>query len=367
MDVKVDRSACASAAPCLHEGPLMVSARAAVDAARRLGVNQQATAIRSRSVPYVFDGMERVFAAGLPPAAPLIEMIDRLTDMLTNASRDVFGQRHGDARVDRDSRSVAEITGEHYGRLFKEFSSTSYWDEPVRLLRQRLERNEIAPQNWEGGRLLDAGCGGGRYTVAWRMLRAGHVVGVDVSEVGVGDARERVRQAGIDGVEFETGDVLDLPFDADSFDAVFSNGVLHHTVDWRRGIREVVRVLKPGGFGWLYLIEKPGGFFWDLIEFLREIMRDDDRSDVRRVLQSSGLPANRVFYMLDHVMVPINVRSTPAEVEQALASAGATIVRRLSRGADFDRVEALQRGEPFAADKYGVGENRYVFSKHVNR
>src|SRR5436190_8479931 len=117
MDVKVDRAE--YAAPCLHEGPLMASARAAVDAARRLGVTQHATAIRSRSVPHVFDGMERVFASGLPPAGPLIEMIDRLTGMFADASRDVVAQRESDAPGE-DTRSVAEITGEHYGRLFKE-------------------------------------------------------------------------------------------------------------------------------------------------------------------------------------------------------------------------------------------------------
>ena len=67
--------------------------------------------------------------------------------------------------------------------------------------------------------------------------------------------------------------------------------------------------------------------------------------------------------MLDHVMVPINIRLRPEEIEYCLAKAGATGVRRLNRGTDFDRIEKIYQEEPFATVKYGVGENRYVFSK----
>src|SRR4029077_425809 len=126
-----------------------------------------------------------------------------------------------------------------YGRLFREFSATSFWDEPVKLLRERLERNFVNEVSWKGQRVLDAGCGGGRYSVAWRLLGAAHVTGLDVSKTGLADARDRVKTAGIDGVEFEPGSVLRLPFTDDVFDVVFSNGVLHHTVDWREGLFEL--------------------------------------------------------------------------------------------------------------------------------
>jgi ubiquinone/menaquinone biosynthesis C-methylase UbiE len=351
-------------APCLETGPLMHSGRAAVAAAEALGTSASATATRARCVPLVFDGMERVFASNQNPAPALCALLDEVTAICTSAAAGTPSRPEATSqRLDRDRGDLADITGEHYGRLFREFSSPSFWDEPVRLLRERLERNDVSPASWEGANVLDAGCGGGRYTVAWRLLKAASVVGFDVSPTGVANARDRVREAGIDGVTFETGDVLKMPYDDRTFDVAFSNGVLHHTRDWRTGIVELVRVLKSGGLGWLYLIESPGGFFWDLIEVLRVIMRDDDRDLSRRALEADHLPANRIFYMLDHVMVPINVRLTPQEVEDALSAAGATSIRRLTRGADFDRVEAIHRGDPFATDKYGVGENRYVFSK----
>ena len=70
-----------------------------------------------------------------------------------------------------------------------------------------------------------------------------------------------------------------------------------------------------------------------------------------------------VFYMLDHVMAPINDRLTPKEIEDELAKAGAKEIRRLTRGTDFDRIEAIYQKKPYAKEHFGVGENRHVFTK----
>ena len=43
------------------------------------------------------------------------------------------------------------------------------------------------------------------------------------------------------------GDVTHLPYEADTFDAVFNFAVLHHVPDWKAGLREIARVLKVGG------------------------------------------------------------------------------------------------------------------------
>ncbi|MFN6204671.1 MAG: hypothetical protein ACK496_19660, partial [Acidobacteriota bacterium] len=126
---------------------------------------------------------------------------------------------------------------------------------------------------------------------------------------------------------------------------------------------QLVRVLKPGGLGWLYLIENPGGLFWEMIEIMRQIMANEEHRLAREILGLMGLPANRIFYMLDHVLAPVNLRLTPQEIEEALGDSGAVAVQRLARGTDFDRIERLHRGEPYASVKYGVGENRYIFSR----
>lgn len=199
--------------------------------------------------------------------------------------------------------------------------------------------------------------------MALKRLGFAEVVGVDYSEEAIASANERLELAGIEQVSFERGDVLDLPFADACFDFVFSNGVLHHTRDMERGVMELLRVLKRNGRGFIYLIEKPGGIFWDVIEILRPVMRPVPYELARQQFAVLGVPPNRRFYVLDHIMVPINIRSTAENVRALLESAGAVDIRRLTRGTDFDRVEQKHCQVPFHDVKYGIGENRFFFSK----
>lgn len=353
-------------APCLREGAIAENGRELVLASRSLGPNRWATTLRAWCVPYLFGKMENVFASNENPNDGINTALADLTALLKSAANCNFSDLPDVVKSGQENQEdapVEQVTGEHYGQLFKQFSSSSYWDEPVRLLKDRLERNGIEISSIKGKKVIDVGCGGGRYSVAWRLLGAGEVLGYDVSATGIADARKRVETADVDNVIFQEGNVLSLPFADNSFDIVYSNGVLHHTVDWATGVSELVRVLKPGGLGWLYLIENPGGLFWDLIEILRVVTQDEDKSVAREALRLVGVPANRIFYMLDHVMVPINVRLTPQEIENCLETSGASQIRRLERGTGFDRVEHIYQNNPFAEIKYGVGENRHVFTK----
>jgi len=352
-----------STAPSSWSGELASAAADVVRAARELGETRWASTMRAWCVPYLFHGMEAVFGSGEDPTPGLTTLFGRLSAYLDASRASGMGTLGEHASNRATDVAVESMTGEHYGRLFREFDAKSFAAEPARLLRARLERNEVTLPDLAKARVLDAGCGGGRYSVAWHLLGAGDVVGVDVSEPGIADARRRATAMNLERVTFDHLDVVELPLPDNSFDIVFSNGVLHHTRDWYRGVSNLVRVLKTGGLGWLYLIENPGGYFWDVIELLREVMKDEVHENARIAVAGLGLPANRVFYMLDHVMAPINLRLTADEIRDALVKAGAREIRRLHRGADFDRVEQIHRSDPFAAIKYGGGEHRFVFSK----
>lgn len=101
--------------------------------------------------------------------------------------------------------------------------------------------------------ILDCGFGG----TAWGLelfARAGarSLSGIDLNPRWRERAETRLRSHGIP-MDLRTGSVLELPFDADSFDYVHCNGVLHHTPDWQKGIMEIRRVLRPGGVMFLML------------------------------------------------------------------------------------------------------------------
>lgn len=103
----------------------------------------------------------------------------------------------------------------------------------------------LLPSLRPGLDLLDVGCGPGTITVdlAGRVA-PGRVVGIDTAAEVVAVANDGTRAA---TVEFEVGDVYALAFDDASFDVVHAHQVLQHLADPVAALREMLRVLRPGG------------------------------------------------------------------------------------------------------------------------
>lgn len=114
-----------------------------------------------------------------------------------------------------------------------------------------------SPDELAGKVVLDAGCGSGRFSRAAAELGARQVIGLDISSA-VEEARRVVN--GCQNAAIVKGDILKLPFRGESFDMIFSIGVLHHLPDPRRGFHELTRYLKPGGklYIWVYSREGNG-------------------------------------------------------------------------------------------------------------
>jgi SAM-dependent methyltransferase len=116
---------------------------------------------------------------------------------------------------------------------------------------------------FRGRRLLEIGIGAGTDFLQW--VRAGtQAHGIDLTEEAVANVRARLEVYGLSAVEVKTGDAENLPYPDASFDVVYSWGVLHHTPDTPRSLREVVRVLAPGGVGKIMLYNRRSvvGLIW---------------------------------------------------------------------------------------------------------
>ena len=112
--------------------------------------------------------------------------------------------------------------------------------------RQRAaDRAEVGP----GDAVLDVCCGTGDLSLelAGRVAPGGHVVGCDFSEPMLDLAREKAGARGVEGVRFEWADALELPYDEGRFDAVTVGFGVRNFADRDRGLREMARVLRPGG------------------------------------------------------------------------------------------------------------------------
>jgi len=171
---------------------------------------------------------------------------------------------------------------------------TRYLDAPESFAAHAAVRYRLEPHiaifaqfaSARGKRILEVGVGLGADYLEW--LRAGAIAtGIDLSPFSIEQARRRCETAGYKP-DLQTGDGEHLTFQSDTFDVVYSYGVMHHSPDVQRCIDEAWRVLKPGGEARIMLYHHPsltGLMLWLRFGLLR---RKPVRQTVYEHLESPG-------------------------------------------------------------------------------
>jgi len=180
------------------------------------------------------------------------------------------------------------------------------------------KRTGIRPEELRGKLILDVGCGMGRFAeVATRW--GARVVGIDLSEACEVAARNLSER------QFAAlqADVMQLPFAPESFDLIYSIGVLHHTPDCEQAFKSLPQYLKPGGTiaVWLYSGYNKWFRFSDLYRKVTHRISPSTLNaflsvavpvlyHVDRGLRAVPVIGNPVAGLVHHVF-PVNLRPEP--------------------------------------------------------
>jgi len=101
----------------------------------------------------------------------------------------------------------------------------------------------------ESKNILDVCCGTGDIAIGiGRHLKTSQITALDFSSAMLQIAKKRAQTAQIKNTEFVLGDALSLPFKDNTFDTVTISFGLRNTSDYRKVLKEIQRVLKPGGY-----------------------------------------------------------------------------------------------------------------------
>lgn len=123
---------------------------------------------------------------------------------------------------------------------FEEIESYRYRDQAIIHAFAQFTR-------YHGKKVLEVGFGAGTDFIQW--LRAGaRVSGIDLTQEGLDNLTHRIQVYGLPLPEtIRVADAETLPFESGVFDLGYSFGVLHHSPDTPKAVRELVRVVRPGG------------------------------------------------------------------------------------------------------------------------
>ncbi|HET6978262.1 MAG TPA: class I SAM-dependent methyltransferase [Pyrinomonadaceae bacterium] len=219
---------------------------------------------------------------------------------------------------------------------------------------ERYRYEEYAPwmpqlmefEKFRGARLLEIGCGMG--TDLLQFARGGaRCTGIDLTPRSVEITRHRFGLYGAQG-DFMLSDGERLPFQSESFDVVYSNGVLHHTPDTAGAIREVHRVLRPGGTAKVMLYHRNSLNYWVEIvlrrgvlglEFLRGRSAEEIMSRVIEFSDHDARPLVKVYSRKQARELFGMFKDVRVEVEQLLRSE----LRFFSRTVSEEKFSALRK------------------------
>jgi ubiquinone/menaquinone biosynthesis C-methylase UbiE len=146
------------------------------------------------------------------------------------------------------------------------FTHIRLWMNPYKFpwIMERIEREASV---LKGKHLLEVGCGMGYDSLEF-LRRGVRVTATDLTPNAVKLTRRHFEIEAVQAEDVRTANALNLPFEDDTFDAVWANGVLHATGDTARAIQETGRVLRPGGRAiishfyrkpsWMYMLHRWG-------------------------------------------------------------------------------------------------------------
>ncbi|MBP9760236.1 MAG: methyltransferase domain-containing protein [Candidatus Pacebacteria bacterium] len=241
--------------------------------------------------------------------------------------------------------TLQEATVKNFGTEWKMWDSFGWTDESVAIEQSKHifdYKVLFTPKELVGGKLvLDAGCGNGRYTKVASMY-GGEVIGVDLSDavdVAYNNTKDDPH------IHIVQGDLFKLPFAKDTFDFVFSNGVLMHTGDARKAFLSIASHLKDDGVITVHLYHKgnplyefndwwlraittrlPLDFMYKVSCFLAAIVRPLPKKFVQYGLNIFLRIENHPHYVFDWYTAPIATHHTYPELYRWLDEAGLHLV-----------------------------------------
>lgn len=183
---------------------------------------------------------------------------------------------------------------------------------PVRAFVQRHHEAAILERlggRCEGQKVLEIGCGRGVGTeIILERFRAGEVHAFDLDPEMIDIARRRLAKSGQEKLRISVGDAEKIDAADSSYDAVFDFGIIHHIPEWQNSVKEVARVLKPGGKFYFEEVTQKALDRWIYRTFLKHPTENRFTGEAFvSELEKNGIDVggNRQYWLLNDLIIGV--------------------------------------------------------------
>lgn len=178
-----------------------------------------------------------------------------------------YGETHGQTSYGK-GESFKLGTPEFFERLDREFYR---WNFP---LHEKMPFDKIFPYDlYKGKKILEIGCGLGTMLSNWAKNGA-NCTGVDLNPTSITQTERRFDLLGLKA-SVSLQDANKLSFKDNEFDYVYSWGVLHHSPNLELSIKELMRVLKPGGGFGIMLYNRLSFYQWYMTDYVEGFLHNE--------------------------------------------------------------------------------------------
>ena len=247
-----------------------------------------------------------------------------------------------------------------FQKLWVNYSFNEFKDERLGRYNKRIKINKLQPM-LKNKKIVDFGCGHGNFLMSILNFKPKECIGIDYGKDSIKYANKfKKKYFSKQNISFLTRSVYRSKLNKNYFDFAIQNGVFHHLEDENKAYKEVFRVLKKGGYFWVYT-DGGGGirdFVWDLSQ---QLLQNIDNNIVQNQIRSIGLSTNKEYHFGDGLSA--RYRHTDlASIKIRLKKIGFKFIKQLNGGFKTDFDYPFHK-DKFFKKKYGSGDLRLLFKK----
>ena len=247
-----------------------------------------------------------------------------------------------------------------FQKLWVNYTFDEFKKERLGRYIKRIEINKIQ-ELIKNKKIVDFGCGHGNFLMSMIKFKPKKCVGIDYGKNSIDYANKFRKKFYPDqNISFLIRSVYQSKLKKNYFDFAIQNGVFHHLDYENKAYLEVHRVLKSGGYLWVYT-DGGGGirdFIWDLSQ---KLLKNVDNNIIQNQIRSIGLTTNKEYHLGDGLSA--RYRHTDLkDIKVKLKKIGFKYIRQLNGGfkTDFDYPYYKEK---YFKKKFGSGDLRLLFQK----